>query len=106
MGIRVNVKGYHGVREALRQLGDQIYNNDCHPSGQRLVWYKRRRDYYLKPSILRHRRKQTLFRKKRRLDRLRRYVWLDGGEDHLWPDLPNSLFEEEQIASQERKNEL
>lgn len=62
MGIRVEVVGPYGVSEAMKQLTKLTWLHDADPSGRRLKWYKKRYDYFLKPSERQHRRKQTVKR--------------------------------------------
>ncbi len=63
MGIRVEITGFD-ITAALKNLNTIFWEDDCFPSGERNRWYKRRRDFYQKPSVLRHRRKASTYRKK------------------------------------------
>jgi len=84
MGIRVEVKGFD-VTAALRKLNGVFWENDCCPSGQRNRWYKRRRDFYQKPSVLRHRRKGSIYRKKHGPVSCS-YIKLDGWDYGPYPE--------------------
>ena len=77
MGVRIEVVGYTGVAEALKQLNRLMWLHDGLPSGQRLKWHKKRYDHFLKPSQLRHRRDRTIDRKKKHDAR---FPALDGSE--------------------------
>lgn len=88
MGIRVEVIETTGVSDAMKKLSKVLWLNDCDPSGRRLKWYKKRRDHYLKPSQLRHRKSRTVARKRQQTARA--FPALDGlegwyaGDDLHW----------------------
>ena len=84
MGIRVEVKRFD-IAAALRKLNGVFWENDCCPSGQRNRWYKRRRDFYQKPSVLRHRRKGSIYRKKHGPVSCS-YIKLDGWDYGPYPE--------------------
>ena len=75
MGIRIEVIGVNGVADAMKILNRHLWLHDEAPEGLRLKWHKQRRDRYVKPSQLRHRRDASIARAKR-FDS--RYPSLDG----------------------------
>jgi hypothetical protein len=55
MGVKVFVSGGESVPEALRRLKELMRSNRLY-AAHYPCWYKRKPDYYLKPSRLRRRR--------------------------------------------------